>query len=314
MLCDTRDNGVRTPAWRSFRDLHHTQQCGHMESVGLESVSSDQQHLPVALFDSGMGGLTVFKALARTLPCEDLLYLGDTARLPYGTKGRETIVRYTLLAAHALVRRGIKMLVVACNTATANALPALRETFPGLPIVGVVEPGARAAVQTTVSGRILVIATEATIRSDVYAKAIIGLRPNAHPTAKACTLFVSMAEEGLMQGKLVEDIAHYYLDDIFGEQAVDPNPDTMILGCTHFPLLKTALEHVVGENVTVVDPATMVAASVQEELVRRNILIHDERTPRYHFMTTDNQERFARTGTLFLGRKLESTEIELVDL
>ena len=270
--------------------------------------------LPIALFDSGMGGLTVLKAIAQCLPCEDLLYLGDTARLPYGTKGRETIIRYTLLAAEALVARDVKMLVVACNTATANALPVLRERFAPLPVLGVVEPGARAAVETSQNGRILVIATEATIKSSVYAKAICEMRPDAIPSAKACTLFVSMAEEGLMEGKIVEEVAHYYLDDVIGEKAKKPQPDTMILGCTHFPLLKNALERVVGPSVAVVDPAATVALSVKEELQKRNLLNIDIRKGKSHFMTTDNQDRFARTGSLFLGRDLSPNEIELVDL
>ncbi|MCR4666403.1 MAG: glutamate racemase [Desulfovibrio sp.] len=270
--------------------------------------------LPIGLFDSGMGGLTVLKALATTLPSEHLLYLGDTARLPYGTKGRETIIRYTLAAAGKLVARGVKMLVIACNTATANALPVVQAKFAPLPVLGVVEPGARAAVQASVSGRIVVIGTEATIRSDVYAKAIHALRPDAITSAKACTLFVSMAEEGMMQGRLVEDICRYYLDDIFGAEARTPKPDTMILGCTHFPLLKTALERVVGGDVVVVDPAATVATGVREELIALDLINTEKGEGTSHFMTTDNQERFARTGSLFLGRTLTVEEIELVDL
>ena len=273
-------------------------------------------NLPIGIFDSGMGGLTVFKAISQRLPAEDLLYLGDTARLPYGTKGRETIIRYTLLASHALIERGVKMLVVACNTATANALPALQAKFAPLPVVGVVEPGAKAALEVTHNGRILVIATEATIKSSVYEEAIKRLRPTAKILAKACTLFVPMAEEGLMSGSLVEGIAHYYLDEVLAS----PNlPDTMILGCTHFPLLKGALENVVGTKITVVDPAATVAQTVQTELARLNLLVSPDqgsaqKIGQKHFMTTDNQERFARTGSLFLGQDLEPAQVELVDL
>ncbi|MBQ7617587.1 MAG: glutamate racemase [Desulfovibrio sp.] len=269
--------------------------------------------LPIALFDSGMGGLTVLKAIAKGLPNEDLLYLGDTARLPYGTKGRETIIRYTLMAARHLVKRGVKLLVVACNTATANALPTLRAELAPLPVVGVVEPGARAAVESSVNGQIVVIATEATIKSGVYAKAIAELRPEAKTTAKACTLFVPMAEEGLMEGPLVEGVAHYYLDEIFTakDRIV---PDTMLLGCTHFPLLQKALARVVGDKVRVVDPAEMVAKSVTEVLTWHELANREQRCGRPHFMTTDNQARFARTGSLFLGRQLAEEEIELIDL
>ncbi|MCR5813195.1 MAG: glutamate racemase [Desulfovibrio sp.] len=273
----------------------------------------EKARLPIGLFDSGMGGLTVLKAIAKRLPWENLLYLGDTARLPYGTKARETIIRYTLLAAKKLVERGMKMLVVACNTATANALPVLRQELAPLPVLGVVEPGAEAAVRVSRNGHILVIATEATIKSAVYEQAIVRLRPNALCSAKACTLFVAMAEEGLMHGHLVEEMAHYYLDDLLA-QGADEKPDTMILGCTHFPLLKQALANVVGPDVTVVDPAANVALSVYRELQATALLGDTSLTGKSHFMTTDNQERFARTGSLFLGRELCAQEIELVDL
>ncbi|MBO4334966.1 MAG: glutamate racemase [Desulfovibrio sp.] len=274
-----------------------------------------QEHtrLPIGLFDSGMGGLTVLNAIAQRLPWEDLLYLGDTARLPYGTKGRETIIRYTLLAAKKLVERGMKMLVVACNTATANALPVLRKELSPLPVVGVVEPGAQAAVTVSRNGHILVIATEATIKSAVYEQAIVRLRPSALCSAKACTLFVAMAEEGLMQGHIVEAMAHYYLDDLLCK-GPDEKPDTMILGCTHFPLLKQTLAEVVGPDVTVVDPASNVALAVHRELEVMGLLGDTSLKGKYHFMTTDNQERFARTGSLFLGRELRPEEVELVDL
>lgn len=270
--------------------------------------------LPIAMFDSGMGGLTVFKALAERLPTEDLLYLGDTARLPYGTKGRDTIIRYSLLAARTLVERHIKMLVIACNTATAMALPTLRQELAPLPVLGVIEPGARAAAAATRNGEIAVIATEATVRSCVYQKAIEALRPDAHTRAKVCTLFVSMAEEGLMEGPLAEGIARHYLDGIFGAEAALPRPDTLLLGCTHFPLFKAALKNVLGPRVRVVDPASTVAETVERELNARNLLRTDGEAPVRHFMTTDNRERFARTGSLFLGGDLSPEEIELVDL
>ncbi len=277
--------------------------------------------LPIGLFDSGMGGLTVFSAIASRLPHEPLLYLGDTARLPYGTKSRDTIIRYTVQAAQHLINRGIKMLVLACNTATANALPELRARFAPLPILGVVEPGALAAVRLTKNGHIIVLATEATIRSGVYARAIAALKPDAVTTAKACALFVPMAEEGLMEGPLVESMARYYLDPIFQDAGRDGSviPDTVILGCTHYPLLKHSLESVVGPGVAVVDPAATVAETVAQELEKRELLAslsHDAHSAcgSAHFMTTDNRERFARTGSLFLGRPLDEASIELVDL
>ena len=204
--------------------------------------------LPVGLFDSGMGGLTVLKALNARLPHEDLVYLGDTARLPYGTKGRDTIIRYTLKAARTLVDMGVKMLVVACNTATATALPTLREALAPLPVLGVVEPGAEAAVQASHNGHIVVIATEATIAGGAYQRAIARLRPQAVVTGRACTLFVPLAEEGWMEGPVVEGVARRYLSDLFpaptaapaalpAATSADLAPDTLLLGCTHFPLL-----------------------------------------------------------------------------
>ncbi|MBQ7456938.1 MAG: glutamate racemase [Desulfovibrio sp.] len=267
--------------------------------------------LPIGLFDSGMGGLTVFSALSAALPNEDLLYLGDTARLPYGTKSQDTIIRYTLKAAQELVDRGVKMLVLACNTATANALPHLQARFAPLPVLGVVEPGAMAAVALSKNNRILVLATEATIKSGVYVKAIHALNPKAQTLQKACTLFVPMAEEGLMEGHLVEEVARYYLADIL---AGTERPDTMILGCTHFPLLKKSLERVVGPAIAVVDPAATVAACVSKELARHCLLNQHPHTPIYHWMTTDNRERFARTGSLFVGHPLAVDAIELIDL
>ena len=272
-------------------------------------------HLPIALFDSGMGGLTVLKAIATTLPHEDLLYLGDTARLPYGTKGRDTIIRYTLKAAETLVARGVKMLVVACNTATATALPTLREHVAPLPVVGVVEPGAQAACAATRNGQIAVIATEATIASGVYHRAITAIRPEARIHGKACTLFVSLAEEGLMDGPIVEGVAHHYLDSIFSEPDPALRPDTLLLGCTHFPLFAEALQGVVTPAVRVVNPAATVAQTVAGELQRRGLGQADStRTGTRHFMTTDNRERFARTGSIFLGSFLGVDDVELVDL
>ncbi|MBQ9452618.1 MAG: glutamate racemase [Desulfovibrio sp.] len=279
---------------------------------------NDSARKPVGLFDSGMGGLTVFKALSQCLPEEDLLYLGDTARLPYGTKGRDTIIRYTLKAAQHLVDLGVKMLVVACNTATSAALPTLREHFAPLPVMGVVEPGARAATTTSRNGHIVVIATEATITGGAYQKAITRIRPDAIVTGRACTLFVPLAEEGWMDGPLVEGIARRYLEDIFNTPGQTmrhaPAPDTLLLGCTHFPLLQGALQNVVGTKVHIVDSAATTAKDVAQELQRIHLLRHDGTPGKYTFLTTDNTARFAKTGSIFLGRHLNESEVSLVDL
>lgn len=269
--------------------------------------------LPIALFDSGVGGLTVLKEISRSLPHEDLIYLGDTARLPYGTKGPDTIVKYTLLAAHKLIERRVKMLVVACNTATSAALNTLQERFAPLPVLGVVEPGARAAAECSRNGKILVIATEATIQGRAYHEAISRIRPEALVIGKACTLFVPMAEEGWMEGPEVECVAHRYLDSFFGADN-SARPDTLLLGCTHFPLLKNVLADVIGEDVEIVDSAVATAKSVCAELDRLNLLRTDGHVGKRVFLTTDNPERFARTGSIFMGEPFDSSTLELIDL
>lgn len=279
---------------------------------------NERAALPVGLFDSGMGGLTVLKALTACLPGEDLLYLGDTARLPYGTKGTQTIVRYTLKAAQHLVDMGVKMLVVACNTATAAALPTLRTHFAPLPVLGVIEPGARAAVAASSNGHIAVIATEATIAQGAYQRAIRSLRPDAVVTARACTLFVPLAEEGWMDGPVVESIARRYLENIFvpASPTATSNavPDTLLLGCTHFPLFYAALQHVVGSKVRIVDSAATTAQSVAQELHAAHLEHTASVRGTCRFFTTDNPARFARTGSLFLGRALAQDDVTLVDL
>lgn len=271
---------------------------------------------PIGLFDSGIGGLTVLKAISTRLPREDLLYLGDTARLPYGTKSRETIIRYTLKAAQKLVDCGVKMLVVACNTATSAALPTLREHFAPLPVLGVVEPGARAAVAATRNRHIAVIGTEATIADGAYQKAITRLLPDATVLGRPCTLFVSLAEEGWLTGPVAEGTAHRYLDDLFQPLVTAPRPDTLVLGCTHFPLFADVLQRVVGETVHIVDSAATTAEAVENELLRLDLARQaapDVRGER-RFMTTDNRNRFVRTASIFLGQPLHHAEVELVNL
>lgn len=281
--------------------------------------------LPVGVFDSGVGGLTVLRAIQARLPHEPLLYLGDTARLPYGTKSPDTVCRYSLQVAAALVNRGIKMLVVACNTATAASLPALREAFAPLPVIGVVEPGAAAAVRASRTGHIAVIATEGTITGGAYQKAIGALRPDARIVCQPCTLFVPLAEEGWLDGPLVEGIAARYLNHIFDEQPA-PNapprgflcPDTLLLGCTHFPLLTDALQKVVGPKVHLVDSAATAAVAVEEALRRQNLLAPVSGpqgvVPSPRFLTTDDASRFARVGSIFLGMTIIENCVERVDL
>lgn len=273
---------------------------------------ADTNALPIGLFDSGMGGLTVLKALTDCLPSENFRFLGDTARLPYGTKGRETIIHYTLNAAHKLVQKGnVKMLVIACNTATSAALPALKKSFPDIPVQGVIEPGARAAVRASKSGYIAVLGTEATISGGAYQCAICRLNPQAKVVGRACTLFVPLAEEGWMDGDVTEGVVRRYIGDLF---QADNRPDTLLLGCTHFPLLKGALARVAGEGVCLVDSARTTAEAVREYLLTSGLANPMTGRGRVHFMATDNTARFARTGSLFLGRTLKKDDIELVDI
>ncbi len=213
---------------------------------------------PIGVFDSGVGGLTVLRALVAQLPQERFVYLGDTARLPYGTKSAETVVRYALQAAEALVSRGVKALVVACNTASSVALPAMSQRFADLPVIGVVEPGAEAAVAASASGRIAVIGTEATVREGAYQRAIVARRPDAQVLAVSCQLFVALAEEGWTEDAVAQAAARRYLTPLFGERGADAHaarPDTLVLGCTHFPMLRAVIRAVVGDRIAIVDSA-----------------------------------------------------------
>ena len=272
---------------------------------------SPRHSLPIGVFDSGVGGLTVLQALRQRLPRERFIYLGDTARLPYGTKSAESVVRYSAQAASFLVGCGIKYLVVACNTASSVALNELREQFEPLPVVGVIEPGAQAACESSRSGHIAVIATEGTIRGGAYQKAIAARLPNAVLATRACSLFVALAEEGWTQGEIVEATARRYLNDPITE---DPQIDTLLLGCTHFPVLRATLQRVVGERISIVDSAHTTAAFLAADLTIRELHASPAQSGSVRFLATDSGERFARVGSLFLGESVAAEEVELVDL
>lgn len=270
--------------------------------------------LPIGVFDSGVGGLTVLKALIRRLPDENYLYLGDTARLPYGSRSQKTIIHYASQVSRFLVERHIKMLVIACNTATVAALPRLCEMYPDLPVIGVVEPGAEAACRASVSGNIAVIATEATIRSNAYQKAILRRRPDAKVISVACPLFTHMAEDGLLEGPLAEGMVYRYLQPIFSH-AKDDQPDCLVLGCTHYPLLVKSIRAVVGADVRLVDSAATTAEVVSRVLLEKHLACFPRTDGgQYRFLTTDNKERFIRTGSLFLGEAINEDSVQLIDL
>ena len=268
---------------------------------------------PIGVFDSGVGGLTVLRALSAALATETFLYLGDTARLPYGTKSPASVVRYATQCASVLIERGIKALVVACNTASSAALPALAARFPSVPVIGVVEPGAIAAVAASRSGHIAVVATEGTIRGGAYRAAIERLHPGAHVTGISGSVFVALAEEGWTEGAVTELVAHRYLDPLFSGAG---GPDTLLLGCTHFPVLASALREVVPKHVTLVDSAATTAAATVELLERRGLRRSTAAGPRarLRFLATDGPERFARIGSIFLGASVAARDVELIDV
>jgi glutamate racemase len=268
---------------------------------------------PIGVFDSGMGGLTVLKALAARLPHERFVYLGDTARLPYGTKSAETVQAYALQASQLLLNENVKMLVIACNTASAVALHHLQEAFTPLPVIGVIEPGARAGVAATSNRRIAVIATEGTVRGGAYARAIQRLMRGAEVVQQPCQVFVALAEEGWTDSAATRAAAKHYLAGLFGA----PNsPDTLVLGCTHFPVLAGAIRAVIGPDVALVDSAETTADAVAEALhasgLARESGGRDEGG--LQFFATDSPERFARVGTIFLGRAIDPASVKLVDL
>jgi glutamate racemase len=262
----------------------------------------------VGVFDSGVGGLTVLRALIGELPREDFLYLGDTARLPYGTKSPATVARYSVRAAEALVTQGIKALVVACNTASATALPALRERFPDLCVIGVIEPGARAACDASRSGRIAVLATEGTVQGGAYPRAIQALLPDAHVTQIACQVFVALAEEGWSEGEAVDAVTERYLAHL------DSRVDTVVLGCTHFPLLVGAIGRQLGAQRHIVDSAATTARATAAMLAERQLATTRTNPGALRLMATDSPERFARVGARFLGSSIGVRHVEAIDL
>ncbi len=272
---------------------------------------SHSNSLPIGVFDSGVGGLTVLKAIRDALPNENLIYLGDTARLPYGTKSPASIARYATQATAKLQETGIKLLVVACNTASAVALDALRAQMAPIPVVGVVEPGATAAVRIRPGGAHLVLATEATVRLGAYSKAIAARDPVAEVREQACEMLVSLAEEGWTSGEITDAIVRRYLREATADSFT---PNSIILGCTHFPLLRDTISVIAGDKVEVVDSAITTAAVVRQALQSTGLLRSNETAGELRLLATDGITRFARVGGQFLGTPLQASDVQLVDL
>ena len=250
------------------------------------------------------------RALKAHLPNENYIYLGDTARLPYGTKSADTVTRYAIQAARALIARDIKMLVVACNTASGVALPTLKTAFEPLPVVGVIAPGAEAAVAAATHGPIAVIATEGTVRGGAYVRAIQALSPRMPVVQQAAPLLVPLAEEGLVTGEIARLAVERYLDPLL---ATMPRPRVLVLGCTHFPALKSIIAEAAGPGVTLVDSAETTAKAVEEELRQRNLL-NDGPGGTAQFFATDAPDRFANVGEIFLGEAIDPGSVDVIDL
>ncbi len=266
------------------------------------ATSTSAENDAIGIFDSGVGGLTVFGQVAARLPEESIVYLGDTARVPYGTKSSETVIRYAHSCASILLERGVKMIVVACNTASAYGVEALRDLLD-VPVIGVIEPGAHAAAQKTRSGRIGVIGTAGTISSGAYPDAIEALAPDFSVVCKACPLFVPLAEEGWTDGEVPRAVARTYLGELMGQDI-----DTLVLGCTHYPLLKGVLAETVGEAVTLVDSAEETAAVVEATLAALDLRCLVPMEPRHRFLVSDAPGGFEQIGRRFLGRELGTVE------
>jgi glutamate racemase len=267
---------------------------------------TDRANLPIGVFDSGIGGLTVVRELVRTLPNESILYFGDTARVPYGSKSSATVLRYSREAAAFLMAREVKAVVIACNTATAHAGEALRAELP-VPVAGVIEPGARAAAAATRTGRIGVIGTAGTIRSGAYDLAVRRLLPDSRVYAQPCPLFVPLVEEGLIGHEASRLIALEYLQPL-----KEMDVDVLILGCTHYPLMHALIDDVMGPQVSLVDSAAETARDVANLLDSHGLRRTGAEPPAYTFVSSDSPLRFRDVGRSFVGDIIQ--QVERVDV
>ncbi|MEK6407615.1 MAG: glutamate racemase [Acidobacteriota bacterium] len=279
---------------------------GNRQSAIGNSQSSDignrQSEAPIGIFDSGVGGLTVFRAIQRRLPNESLIYLGDTARIPYGVRSAATIERYAFECAAFIQSKGVKAIVIACNTASALAANYLRSKC-SVPVIGVIRPGSRRAVEQTRNGRIGVIATEATVASGAYERAMLTMRSGLEITSRACPLFVPLAEEGWLNHPVTLQVAEEYLAELRSSRV-----DTLVLGCTHYPILRPVIEQTMGNQIKYVDSGDAVADRLAEMLEEEGLVCESRQDRTEEFYVTDSAARFRRVAELFLGRPLESVE------
>ncbi|RKD33482.1 glutamate racemase [Thermohalobacter berrensis] len=263
---------------------------------------------PIGVFDSGIGGLTVLKEIMEQLPDEDIIYFGDTARIPYGTRSKETVIKYSFQCIKFLLSKNIKAIVVACNTASAIALDEAVKAFD-IPIIGVIEPGAKAALSSTKNKKIGVIGTSGTINSEAYQTRIRNMDKSMEVIGVSCPLFVQIVEEGWEDTDIAKMTAEKYLLDL-----KEHNVDTLVLGCTHYPILRYTLSKVMGDNVTLVNPAFETAKAVKEMLREKNLLNNKkiEEKPTYSFYVSDDPEKFRRIGGNFLRKEIRN--IQKVDI
>lgn len=257
---------------------------------------------PIGIFDSGVGGLTVVKEVFKALPNEEIVYLGDTARVPYGTKSLETIKRFSIENVKFLMRFNVKLIIVACNTSSSISLPILRNTFK-IPIVGVIKPGVKKALSLTKNCKVGIIGTPATVKSRTYEKEIKQISKDIKVFSKACPLFVPLAEEGWTNGSITSEIAKKYLKS-FSRKKID----TLVLGCTHYPLLKNVISKAIGKSVRIIDSASSVVDEVKDILKAKGILSNTSRKPKHIFFATDAVEHFVKLGERFLGRKIKKAK------
>lgn len=275
-------------------------------SNGKTPSSSAEDSRPIGVFDSGIGGLTVVSALRTLLPNESIFYLGDTARVPYGGKSASTVQRYSLEIASMLLQENAKTVVVACNTASALALPQLTERVP-VTVTGVILPGAQAAVAATRSGHVGVIGTRATIKSGAYERALQSLSPEIRVTARACPLLVPLIEEGWLERPITDQVILQYVQPL-----VDEGIDTLVLGCTHYPLLRNAIARLLGDGITLVDSAQNCANAVCELLIRENLRAPETNTGNLQVALTDPPDNFLRVAREAL--QLDVGEVQLRDV
>lgn len=261
-----------------------------MEKLGLEQIlGTKDKTAPIGVFDSGVGGLTVAREIMRQIPNERLVYFGDTARVPYGNKSKETITKYSKQIIRFLKTQKVKAIVVACNTASAYALNEIEKELD-IPIIGVVKPGAKVAAEATCNGKVGVIATAGTIQSGIYTEYIQGINPDIQVIGKACPLFVPLVEEGLLEDPVTDEIATRYLNEL-----KDIDIDTLILGCTHYPLIRSTVGRIMGEGVTLVNPAYETAIELRSLLERENLLNPTTQrlgTNQYQFFVSDGADKF----------------------